>query len=170
MNKVSWRITEESMSVLSAPCSVLNNNPDSAFRSNDIVDEVVEVAKKLKLFEGSEGIYLDNKVTDFLVRMNVGLNRNRTGKDYWDGRHESSKLKAEYPEEFMVACVRALEILKWIWYDDVDVRLKTEVANMVEGWGEDKLCEVFDNLDPDDIYDQWDNVRGAINHSYKRNF
>ena len=65
MNKVSWRITEESMSVLSAPCSVLNNNPDSAFRSNDIVDEVVEVAKKLKLFEGSEGIYLDNKVLIF---------------------------------------------------------------------------------------------------------
>jgi len=165
--KLSWRLTKEAMTTVSAPCPVLNNNPDSVFRSNDIVDEVVAIAQKLKLFEGAESHFLDDKVADFLIRMNCHLNRNKTGKNYWDGKYKEEELKKKYPEEFMVACVRALELLKWIWYDDAEVRFKTKIANIVENWPTSELCEVFGDEDADDIYDQRDNVRSAINHSYK---
>ena len=164
----SHKLTEELMLTLSAPCPVLSTNEDIFFNSNTVVDEVVQVALRLKMFDSNEEWVVAQKVSDFLVSINDASDRNRTGKNYWDGRHNPEEAKAEYPEEFMVACVRGLEILKWIWYDDVGVRLKTKIANMVESWDEGQLCEIFGGLDRDDIYDQWDEARLAINRAHEK--
>jgi len=170
--KLKWQLSQEQLTRLSGPNLKFNIYP-SVFFSNDVTEEAVKIASRLKLFgdhSGENSYLVDNFVEEFLTRMNDQVNRNKTGVNYWEGTHKAEESEKKYPEEFMVACVKALEILKWIWDDSAHVRFKTKVVDMVHEWTEDEQCEVFGGLDPDDIWDQQDDLRAEINSSYKYHF
>ena len=170
--KPNWHLSQEQLTTLSGPNLKFNIYPN-VFLNNDVTEEATKIAIRLKLFGdfGDDNSRLTGtRVEGFLASMNEHISRNSTGANYWDGTHEAEETKKKYPEEFMVACVKALEILKWIWDDSDQVRFKTKVVEMVHEWTEEEHCEVFGGVDADHIWDQQDDLRIEINESYKYHF
>jgi hypothetical protein len=170
--KPNWHLSEEQLTTLSGPNLKFNIYP-SVFLNNDVTEEATKLAIGLKLFgdlDVKNSYLIEDGVEGFLASLNAQHNRNRTGADFWVGTHEAEESKKKYTEEFMVACVKALEILKWIWDADPQVRFKTKVVEMVHEWTEEEHCEVFGGVDADHIWDQQDDLRAEINKSYKHYF